>query len=98
MVKESLPYLKNKYVIAILAFFIWMMFFDRNSMITQYELTSTLSDYNDQKEYYLTELEKDSTSLHILENDKDALEKFAREKYLMKKDNEDVFLIINEDD
>lgn len=97
MVKESLPYLKNKYVIAILAFFIWMMFFDRNSMITQYELTSTLSDYNDQKEYYLTELEKDSTSLHILENDKDALEKFAREKYLMKKDNEDVYLIIEED-
>jgi len=98
MVKKSLPYIKNKYTIAILAFFVWMLFFDRNSMITQYELSSTLSSYNDQKEYYNSELEKDSISLNILENDKKALEKFAREKYLMKKDNEDVFLIINEDD
>lgn len=97
MVKESLPYLKNKYVIAILAFFIWMMFFDRNSVISQYKLGSTLRGLEDQKEYYLTELEKDSISLHILENDKDALEKFAREKYLMKKDNEDVYLIFEED-
>jgi len=97
MVKQSLPYIKNKYTIAILAFFVWMLFFDRNSMITQYELSSTLNSYNGQKEYYLSELEKDSISLSILENDKKALEKFAREKYLMKKDNEDVYLIIKED-
>ncbi len=97
MVKKSLPYLKNKYTIAILAFFIWMMFFDRNSIISQYRLASTLNGLEDQKEYYLSELEKDSISLHVFENDKEALEKFAREKYLMKKDNEDVYLIIKED-
>ena len=97
MVKKSLPNLKNKYVIAILAFFIWMMFFDRNSVISQYKLGSTLNGLEDRKEYYLTELEKDSLTLSILENDKDALEKFAREKYLMKKDNEDVYLIIEEE-
>jgi cell division protein FtsB len=74
-----------------------MMFFDRNSIISQFRLSATLSDFEDQKEYYLTELEKDSTSLHILEHDKNALEKFAREKYLMKKDNEDVYLIIKEE-
>ncbi len=97
MVKKSLPYLKNKYTIAILAFFVWMLFFDRNSVISQYKLSSTLNQYEDQKEYYLNQLEKDSISLHILESDKDALEKFAREKYLMKKDNEDVYLIIEEE-
>jgi cell division protein FtsB len=52
----------------------------------------------DEKEYYLTEFEKDSTMLYTLEHDKEALEKFAREKYLMKKDNEDIFLIVPEDD
>ena len=97
MVKKTLPYIKNKYTIAILAFFVWMMFFDRNSVINQYKLTTTLNGYEEQKEYYLSELENDSVSLSILENDKDALEKFAREKYLMKKDNEDVYLIIKED-
>lgn len=97
MVKQSLPYLKNKYVIAILAFFVWMMFFDRNSFITQYKLNSTLDGYEEQKEYYLSELNKDSIALHTLESDKAALEKFAREKYLMKKDNEDVYLIVKED-
>lgn len=97
MVQKTIPYIKNKYTIAILAFLIWMLFFDRNSMITQYELTSTLNGYDDQKEYYLSELNKDSISLSVLEHDKAALEKFAREKYLMKKDNEDVYLIIEEE-
>jgi len=98
MVKESLPYIKNKYTIAIIAFLVWMTFFDRNSFISQYQLSSTLSDMEDEKEYYQTEFEKDSITLYILEHDKDALEKFARENYLMKKDNEDVFLIITEED
>lgn len=96
MLQKSIPYLKNKYVIAILAFVFWMLFFDRNSMINQFRLLSSLHDMEDQKEYYLTELEQDSIALQALKNNPELLERFAREKYLMKKDDEDIYLIIEE--
>jgi hypothetical protein len=60
-------------------------------------LVSTLNDLEDQKVYFLEEIEKDSTELSRLMNDTAHLERFAREKYLMKRDNEDIFLIIEED-
>ena len=97
MLKKIPSYLKNKYVVAILVFFIWILFFDRNSMINQFKLTSTLNKLENQRDYDLTELESDSISLHVLQSNKDELERFAREKYLMKKDNEDVYLIIEEE-
>ena len=51
-------------------------------------------DYlKDQKEFYITEIKKDSTELSNLKNDSSKQEKFAREKFLMKKDNEDLFII-----
>jgi len=98
MLNKIPPYLKNKYVIAILAFFIWVMFFDRNSMIIQYKLSHTLHAMEDEKEYYTNELINDSTALYSLEKDKKKLEKLAREKYLMKRDNEDIYLIIKGED
>ena len=98
MLKKIPPYLKNKFVIALLAFFIWVMFFDRNSMIIQYRLSSTLNDLESEKTYYKEAILTDSAALHELAADKNKLEKYAREKYLMKRDNEDIYLIINEDD
>jgi len=96
---DKIPsFLKNKYVIALLAFVVWVMFFDRNSMIIQYRLTSSLHDLESEKEFYNESLLSDSIHLHNLEKDKSTLEKFAREKYLMKRDNEDIYLIINNDD
>ncbi|MCD4684072.1 MAG: septum formation initiator family protein [Bacteroidales bacterium] len=98
MFEKLLPYLKNKYVIAILAFFIWMMFFDRNNIINQVKLVYTLKGLNQQNEYYMQEMKKDSAELVKLRTDSSSLEKFAREKYLMKKENEDIFLIVKEED
>jgi cell division protein DivIC len=93
--KIKIPsFLKNKYVFASLVFFIWMLFFDRNSLINQYRLQSTLSGLKGKREYYTREIQADSTALHTLMNSEDELEKFGREKYLMKRDNEDIFLII----
>lgn len=89
-------FLKNKYSIALIAFFVWIMFFDKNNFINQFKLTSTLKSLNNQKAFYFDEIRKDSTSLRILKTDASSLEKFAREKYLMKKDNEDIFLIVEE--
>jgi len=91
-------FLKNKYVIAILVFIVWMMFFDRNNFINQFRLVSTLKGLNKQKQYYLKEINNDSIALHRLKTDTDSLEKFAREKYLMKRDNEDIYLIVDEKD
>lgn len=95
--KITIPsFLKNKYAVAVLAFLFWMLFFDRNSVISQYGLLSSLNGLKQQKEYYTQELKADSVALHTLISSEAELEKFAREKYLMKRDNEDIFLIIKE--
>jgi cell division protein FtsB len=95
--KITIPsFLKNKYAVAVLAFLFWMLFFDRNSMINQYGLLSSLKGLKQQKEYYTEELKADSIALNTLMTSDEELEKFAREKYLMKRDNEDIFLIIRE--
>ena len=97
MFKNLPPYLKNKYSIAFLVFFIWMLFFDRNRVINQVRILNTMGDMRAEKEYYQEQIVKDSTALDILESDKKELERFAREKYLMKRDNEDVYLVIEEE-
>ena len=97
MFRNLLPHLKNKYVIAIIAFLVWMMFFDRNNFINQIRLVNTLKGLDEQKEFYQREIRNDSAELHRLKTDTTSLEKFAREKYLMKKENEDIYLIIDEE-
>ncbi len=97
MFKKLPPYLKNKYSVALIVFFLWMMFFDRNRVINQVKLLNTLGDMRSEKEYYQEQIEQDSTALHILESDKKELERFAREKYLMKRDNEDVYLVVEDE-
>ncbi|MCD4747009.1 MAG: septum formation initiator family protein [Bacteroidales bacterium] len=97
MFKKLLPYLKNKYVYTTLAFFIWMFFFDKNNIISQAKLSSILNDVKYEKQYYLKEIKTDKLATKLLKTDTATLEKFAREKYLMKKDNEDIFLIVKED-
>jgi len=96
MWKKLVKVLKNKYFIAIVAFGVWMLFFDRNSMMQRYKLNQTLEKQLQEKEFYLREIEKDSIALHELSSDTANLIRFARENYLMKKDDEDVFVIIEE--
>lgn len=91
--KKLIKTFRNKYVVASLAFFVWMLFFDGNNFIFQYRLKSTLNELEREKTFYFTEIDHDRSMLQKLESDSTALEKFAREKYLMKRKNEDVFLI-----
>jgi len=88
--------LKNKYIITLIAFTFWIVFIDDYNLIKQYQLQKNVKELEKQKEYYLTEIKKDSTELHHLTNINEEQERFAREKFLMKKDNEDVFIIISE--
>jgi cell division protein DivIC len=89
--------LRNKYIIAVLVFLIWLLVFDRNSLIDRVRYIRTLSDLEDERQYYIERIDEDSRRLNELKTDKDNLEKFAREQYFMKKENEDVFVIVRED-
>ncbi len=95
--KKLTSFLKNKYAVALTAFFIWILFFDNNNIISQFRLIFTLNDLHKQEAFYQQEIKNDSTSLYVLKNDPASLEKFARENYLMKKDNEDIFLIVEDE-
>jgi cell division protein FtsB len=90
--------LKNKYVISLIVFIIWLAFFDRNDMITQVTGRQKLDKLQQDKEYYTHGIKENQEELDELESSKTSLEKFAREKYFMKKDNEEVFLIIKEEE
>jgi cell division protein FtsB len=94
--KRLLDLVKNKFFLATVAFVIWMIFFDKNDLFSQYEYHQQLSKLKQEQEFYKTETAKVNKDLDELTSDKVKLEKFAREKYLMKKDNEDIFVIVHE--
>lgn len=90
------PWLKNKYVLTILVFAIWMLFFDQNNMVDRMKMSGEIRQLEEDRHYYLEQIQKDSARFHELTTDKDNLEKYAREQFLMKKKNEDVFLVVEE--
>ena len=92
------PWLKNKYVLTLTIFFIWILFFDQNNMVDRLKMSGEIRQLEEDRHYYLEQIDKDSTRLHELTTDKDNLEKYAREQFLMKKPNEDVFVVIEEED
>lgn len=91
-----LKYLKNIFVIIFVVFAIWMLFIDSNSLMIHHELNEDISDLEDEKEYYNKEIEKDKKAIKGLSTE-DGIEKLAREKYYMKKDNEDIYIIEYQD-
>lgn len=93
---KALHFLKNKYVITVIAMITWLIFFDKNDVITQHELIMQCEKLEKDKEYYLSEINSHRQQLHELKTNKKSLETFSREKYLMKKDNEDVFVFVTQ--
>ncbi len=96
--KRLLELLRNKYFIAIVAFTVWMLFFDRNDILAQYEYRAEVNKLQNEKDFYVKEIAKVKKDLTELDSNLSTAEKFAREKYFMKKDNEDVFVIVKGDD
>ena len=78
-------------------FGVWMIFFDKNNVINQIELRKNLRQYQKEKQYYQQQITADSEATYDLMSDSTHLEKFARERYFMKKDSEDVFLMIKKE-
>ena len=89
-----LPVIKNKYLLALTVFSVWLVFFDNNNLIVRRRLLRETRQLKNDCEYYRQRIIADSTRLSELMKDSESLEKFAREQYLMKKDNEDIFVII----
>jgi cell division protein FtsB len=87
---------KNKYFLVSTAFLVWMVFFDRNDLFSQFEYHQQVNKLEKERDFYQKETAKVHQDLDELNSSKEKLEKFAREKYLMKKDNEDVFVIVPE--
>ncbi len=90
------PILRNKYVIALIVVFVWLLFFDNYSLIQHWRLQREIYDLRRQQEFYLEEIRRDSMAIDRLQSDPDALERYAREKYLMKREGEDVYIITEE--
>lgn len=85
---------RNKFVFTGFVFVIWMAFFDQNNLLVQTERLRALHEAESKAEYYLEETEIARKQLNELLTNEQTLEKFAREKYYMKKPNEDVFVIM----
>ncbi len=96
MLKKLPPAFRNFYFVTTVSFLAWMLFLDSNDLISRFKMSSKLRSLESEKEFYvekISEVEKDRKEL--LTN-KELLEKFAREKYLMKKESEDLFIIQEE--
>lgn len=95
---NKLPkFARNFYFVGAVIFIGWMAFFDANDIYSQYKLKSKLSDLENQRDHYLQEIDKVKVDREALLNDKSQLERFAREKYYMKKEGEEVFIVVEED-
>jgi len=85
---------RNKYLLSLAVFAVWMIFFDSQDIITtHFKLRKELNQLQESRSYYLGQIEETKKELKQLKSDPETLEKYAREKYHMKKDNEDLFII-----
>ncbi len=85
---------RNFYFVTAFIFILWMTLLDSNNLIARFQLSSKLNSLENEKEYYeqkIVEVEKDRNELF---GDRESLEKFAREKYLMKKESEDIYIVV----
>ncbi|NBW27947.1 MAG: septum formation initiator family protein [Flavobacteriaceae bacterium] len=95
--KTWLKIVSNKYLLISLLFSIWMIFLDNYSYMDQRQLNKQIEELQDNKKYYQEEIKKDKQSIKLLKNE-DQVEKYAREKYYMKRENEDIYIIEYEGD
>ncbi len=92
---NKLPkFVKNFYFLVGVGIVFWVLFFDSNDLITQYKLTQQLKNLQQEKLYYLKNIDNIKKEREALMNNGALLEKFAREKYFMKKKTEDLYIIV----
>ncbi len=93
--ERALPYLRNKYILTVVLLFVWLTFFDRNNFVERVGMVREVNRLERDCEFYREKIQNDSIKLDQLHSSPEMLEKYAREQYLMKKDNEEIFVIVN---
>jgi cell division protein DivIC len=94
--KKWFRFVSNKYLLILVFFIIWMFFFDTNSFFIHQELNDDIKKLENNKKVYQEEIKNDKVFIDKMK-DSNQIEKFAREKYYLKKDNEDIYIIEHED-
>jgi cell division protein DivIC len=86
-------FFRNKYILALTVFAVLMLFIDHNDIFNQLDRKKQLNDLLASKKFYQQQIDQTKKDLADLQNNSAALEKYAREKFLLKKDNEDIFVV-----
>ena len=94
--KKWVRIVSNKYLLILILFFVWMFFFDTNSFFIHQELNDDINKLENNKKVYQEEIKNDKVFIEKMK-DSNEIEKFAREKYYLKKNDEDIFIIEHED-
>jgi cell division protein DivIC len=87
---------RNFYIVTGVIFLVWMIFLDSNDFVSRYKLGAKLRSLEGEKEYYQEKIKEVEQTKEDLMGNRESLEKFAREKYLMKKTSEDIFIVVEE--
>lgn len=95
--KSWFKFISNKYIWVLLFFVSWMVFLDNYSYFDHRILNNQIEELEENKTYYQEEIKKDEKQIKLLQNP-EQIEKYAREKYFMKKDSEDIYIIEFEGD
>ena len=93
---KYLKYTKNFYFVFTFFFILWMVFIDSNDVLTQIKLRSKVKQLESQKDFYLERKQKIKADREELMSNNELLEKFARERYLMKKKTEDLYVVVED--
>jgi cell division protein FtsB len=93
ILKKVIKLVRNKYLVALSVFLLWVLFFDSRDMFSQLEKRAELNNLLESKRFYEAEIAAAKKQLADIQNNAAALEKIARERYKMKKPNEDLFLV-----
>ncbi len=92
MVRQGLRLLTNRYVIVLVVFGVWVTVFDANSLMEIYGASVRVESLNQKRDHYKKNIKRDSLRLEELRTNRSNLEKFAREQYYMRRDNEDIYV------
>lgn len=87
------PWMTNKYLLATVFFLVWLLFFDHNDLTLQYKRSRELGELKEKAGWYKEKISETRKEVDALRVNASSMEKVAREKYMMKKDNEDLFVI-----
>ena len=97
MLKRLPPIFRSFYFLTGMVFLVWMLLLDSNDLISRVKLSSKLNSLENEKEYYEEKILEVTKDRDELLGSRETLEKFAREKYLMKKESEEIFVITEKD-